>query len=269
MNSSRDLIIPKLEKLSKVILELCEKIQYVEDLKSIGIQYQADTVALIIIYNNKSPKVLLKDKRLNHFLIHLCSELGLTKVHKVTYYIPSNKLVINCSLYRLYTDPESNSVELTNFEKGVKRTLPITSIKPQLELLDILFKESLNSLNEAKIEAQRPREKRNKDLFDSVNNVISIERTNAAIRSINNTMASPRIVDPISSLTALEASERELLDMEVLRNLYRDININRYPIAEPVVNNNRERIRHLEALIDSLEDTDATVTAIRFAENYL
>ncbi len=171
----------KVDLLSVGMLKACDRVRNLSDITTLTFSRNTRAATVRINYNNFSSHLLYSDKRLMTLLDYLEESLQLSEIQSITYYIPSKKIVFTFNKNRIYLDPEEPLMELSNFSKGIKRKLPKTSIQLQLNLLELLFKDTVNSLSKSKLLATASTEDYSKtdsfkQMLESVNNVISFNR---------------------------------------------------------------------------------------------
>lgn len=280
---------PKVDLLSVGMLKACDNVPHYSDIATLTLSKNTKAGIIKVIYHNHHSHLLYSDKRLMTLLDYLEETFKLSEIQSVTYYIPSKKIVFTFDKNRIYIDPEESVIELSNFNKGIKRKLPRNSIKVQLDLLELLFKDTVNSLSKSKTDTTETY--RTSDSFrsmvESINNVVSLNRNyTERVRDVpihNNRVWGPRteyahpqvqedyVLDTPANREIIR--QRELVERYNLANLGGLQNVPRYLDTQATTMDteasvNTERLRQLQDLLRATEDADATATAIRFAENY-
>lgn len=279
----------KVDLLSVGMLKACDNVPHYSDIATLTLSKNTKAGIIKVIYHNHHSHLLYSDKRLMTLLDYLEETFKLSEIQSVTYYIPSKKIVFTFDKNRIYIDPEESVIELSNFNKGIKRKLPRNSIKVQLDLLELLFKDTVNSLSKSKTDTTETY--RTSDSFrsmvESINNVVSLNRNyTERVRDVpihNNRVWGPRteyahpqvqedyVLDTPANREIIR--QRELVERYNLANLGGLQNVPRYLDTQATTMDteasvNTERLRQLQDLLRATEDADATATAIRFAENY-
>ena len=279
----------KVDLLSVGMLKACDNVPHYSYIATITLSKNTKACIIKVIYHSHYSHLLYSDKRLMTLLDYLEETFKLSEIQSVTYYIPSKKIVFTFDKNRIYIDPEESVIELSNFNKGIKRKLPRNSIKVQLDLLELLFKDTVNSLSKSKTDTTETY--RTSDSFrsmvESINNVVSLNRNyTERVRDVpihNNRVWGPRteyahpqvqedyVLDtPVNRETI---RQRELVErynqtiLESFRDVPRYLNT-QATTMDTEASVNTERLRQLQDLLRATEDADATATAIRFAENY-
>ena len=281
----------KVDLLSVGMLKACDNVPHYSDIATLTLSKNTKAAIIKVIYHSHYSHLLYSDKRLMTLLDYLEETFKLSEIQSVTYYIPSKKIVFTFDKNRIYIDPEESVIELSNFNKGIKRKLPRNSIKVQLDLLELLFKDTVNSLSKSKTDTTETY--RTSDSFrsmvESINNVVSLNRNyTERVRDVpiyTNRGWGPRTTSPNVDYSVQEGylldtpvnretiRQRELLERYNLANLGGLQNVPRYLDAQATTMDteasvNTERLRQLQELLRATEDADATATALRFAENY-
>lgn len=279
----------KVDLLSVGMLKACDNVPHYSDIATLTLSKNTKAAIIKVIYHSHYSHLLYSDKRLRTLLDYLEETFKLSEIQSVTYYIPSKKIVFTFDKNRIYIDPEESVIELSNFNKGIKRKLPRNSIKVQLDLLELLFKDTVNSLSKSKTDTTETY--RTSDSFrsmvESINNVVSLNRNyTERVRDVpihNNRVWGPRteyahpqvqedyVLDTPANREIIR--QRELVERYNLANLGGLQNVPRYLDTQATTMDteasvNTERLRQLQDLLRATEDADATATAIRFAENY-
>ena len=280
----------KVDLLSVGMLKACDNVPHYSDIATLTLSKNTKAAIVKVIYHNHYSHLLYSDKRLMTLLDYLEETFKLSEIQSVTYYIPSKKIVFTFDKNRIYLDPEESVIELSNFSKGIKRKLPRNSIKIQLDLIELLFKDTVNSLSKSKTDTTETY--RTSDSFrsmvESINNVVSLNRNYMErVRDVpihNNRVWGPRteyahpqvqedyVLDTPANREIIR--QRELVERYNLANLEGLQDVPRYLDTQATTMDteasvNTERLRQLQELLRATEDADATATAIHFAENYL
>ena len=263
----------KVDLLSVGMLKACDNIPHYYDIDTLRLSRNTNVANVKVIYRNHHSHLLYSDKRLMTLLDSLEESFKLSEIQSVTYYIPSKKIVFTFDKNRIYLNPEESVIELSNLNKGIKRKLPRNSIKIQLDLIELLFKDTVNSLSKRKTDTTETY--KTPDSFrriESVNNVVSLNRN-----SLESYRDIPLYTNSIYEYSHPQVQEDYVLDTIANRAM---IHLERYNLSNLVglllatqattmdteASVNTERLNHLE---DSLRATeDATATAVQFAENY-
>ena len=282
----------KVDLLSVGMLKACDNVPHCYDIATLTLSKNTKAAVVKVIYHNHHSHLLYSDKRLTTLLVYLEESFKLSEIQSVTYYVPSKKIVFTFDKNRIYLNPEESVIELSNFNKGIKRKLPRNSIRIQLDLIELLFKDTVNSLNKRKTDTTETY--RTSDSFrsmvESINNVVSLNRNyTERVRDVpihNNRVWGPRteyahpqvqedyVLDtPVNRETI---RQRELLERynQEIRSTFRSTSvfIDELNYTATTMDTessvNTERLRQLQDLLRATEDADATATAIRFAENY-
>ena len=267
----------KVDLLSVGMLKACDNIPHYYDIDTLRLSRNTNVANVKVIYRNHHSHLLYSDKRLMTLLDSLEESFKLSEIQSVTYYIPSKKIVFTFDKNRIYLNPEESVIELSNLNKGIKRKLPRNSIKIQLDLIELLFKDTVNSLSKRKTDTTETY--KTPDSFrriESVNNVVSLNRNSLeSYRDIP--LYTNSILGPSYEYSHPQVQEDYVLDTIANRAM---IHLERYNLSNLVglllatqattmdteASVNTERLNHLE---DSLRATeDATATAVQFAENY-
>ena len=280
----------KVDLLSIGMLKACDNVPNYSDIATLTLSKNTKAAIIKVIYHSHYSHLLYSDKRLTTLLDYLEETFKLSEIQSVTYYIPSKKIVFTFDKNRIYIDPEESVIELSNFNKGIKRKLPRNSIKVQLDLLELLFKDTVNSLSKSKTDTTETYKTSDsfRSMVESINNVVSLNRNyTERVRDVpihNNRVWGPRteyahpqvqedyVLDTPANREIIR--QRELVERYNLANLEGLQNVPRYLDTQATTMDteasvNTERLRQLQELLRATEDADATATAIRFAENYL
>lgn len=280
----------KVDLLSVGMLKACDNVPHYSDIATLTLSKNTKAAIIKVIYHSHYSHLLYSDKRLTTLLDYLEETFKLSEIQSVTYYIPSKKIVFTFDKNRIYIDPEESVIELSNFNKGIKRKLPRNSIKVQLDLLELLFKDTVNSLSKSKTDTTETYKTSDsfRSMVESINNVVSLNRNyTERVRDVpihNNRVWGPRteyahpqvqedyVLDTPANREIIR--QRELVERYNLANLEGLQNVPRYLDTQATTMDteasvNTERLRQLQELLRATEDADATATAIRFAENYL
>ena len=281
----------KVDLLSVGMLKACDNVPHYSDIATLTLSKNTKAGIIKVIYHSHYSHLLYSDKRLMTLLDYLEETFKLSEIQSVTYYIPSKKIVFTFDKNRIYIDPEESVIELSNFNKGIKRKLPRNSIKVQLDLLELLFKDTVNSLSKSKTDTTETYKTSDsfRSMVESINNVVSLNRNyTERVRDVpihNNRGWGPRTTSPNVDYSVQEGylldtpvnreiiRQRELVERYNLANLGGLQNVPRYLDTQATTMDteasvNTERLRQLQELLRATEDADATATAIRFAENY-
>ena len=279
----------KVDLLSVGMLKACDNVPHYSDIATLTLSKNTKAGIIKVIYHSHYSHLLYSDKRLRTLLDYLEETFKLSEIQSVTYYIPSKKIVFTFDKNRIYIDPEESVIELSNFNKGIKRKLPRNSIKVQLDLLELLFKDTVNSLSKSKTDTTETYKTSDsfRSMVESINNVVSLNRNyTERVRDVpihNNRVWGPRteyahpqvqedyVLDTPANREIIR--QRELVERYNLANLGGLQNVPRYLDTQATTMDteasvNTERLRQLQELLRATEDADATATAIRFAENY-
>lgn len=282
----------KVDLLSVGMLKACDNVPHCYDIATLTLSKNTKAAVVKVIYHNHHSHLLYSDKRLTTLLVYLEESFKLSEIQSVTYYVPSKKIVFTFDKNRIYIDPEESVIELSNFNKGIKRKLPRNSIKVQLDLLELLFKDTVNSLSKSKTDTTETY--RTSDSFrsmvESINNVVSLNRNyTERVRDVpihNNRVWGPRteyahpqvqedyVLDTpanreiIRQRELLERYNQEILSTFRSTSVFIDEHNYTATTMDTEASVNTERLRQLQDLLRATEDADATATAIRFAENY-
>lgn len=279
----------KVDLLSVGMLKACDNVPHYSDIATLTLSKNTKAAIIKVIYHSHYSHLLYSDKRLRTLLDYLEETFKLSEIQSVTYYIPSKKIVFTFDKNRIYIDPEESVIELSNFNKGIKRKLPRNSIKVQLDLLELLFKDTVNSLSKSKTDTTETYKTSDsfRSMVESINNVVSLNRNyTERVRDVpihNNRVWGPRteyahpqvqedyVLDTPVNREIIR--QRELVERYNLANLGGIQNVPRYLDTQATTMDteasvNTERLRQLQELLRATEDADATATAIRFAENY-
>ena len=279
----------KVDLLSVGMLKACDNVPHYSDIATLTLSKNTKAAIIKVIYHSHYSHLLYSDKRLRTLLDYLEETFKLSEIQSVTYYIPSKKIVFTFDKNRIYIDPEESVIELSNFNKGIKRKLPRNSIKVQLDLLELLFKDTVNSLSKSKTDTTETYKTSDsfRSMVESINNVVSLNRNyTERVRDVpihNNRVWGPRteyahpqvqedyVLDTPANREIIR--QRELVERYNLANLGGLQNVPRYLDTQATTMDteasvNTERLRQLQELLRATEDADATATAIRFAENY-
>lgn len=279
----------KVDLLSVGMLKACDNVPHYSDIATLTLSKNTKAGIIKVIYHNHHSHLLYSDKRLMTLLDYLEETFKLSEIQSVTYYIPSKKIVFTFDKNRIYIDPEESVIELSNFNKGIKRKLPRNSIKVQLDLLELLFKDTVNSLSKSKTDTTETYKTSDsfRSMVESINNVVSLNRNyTERVRDVpihNNRVWGPRteyahpqvqedyVLDTPANREIIR--QRELVERYNLANLEGLQHVPRYLDTQATTMDteasvNTERLRQLQELLRATEDADATATAIRFAENY-
>ena len=139
----------KVDLLSVGMLKACDNVPHYSDIATLILSKNTKAAVVRVIYQNHHSHLLYSDKRLMTLLDYLEETFKLSEIQSVTY-IPSKEIVFTFDKNRIYIDPEESVIELSNFNKGIKRKLPKNSIRIQLDLIELLFKDTVNSLSKRK-----------------------------------------------------------------------------------------------------------------------
>lgn len=288
----------KVDLLSVGMLKACDNVPHYSDIATLTLSKNTKAAIVKVIYHNHYSHLLYSDKRLMTLLDYLEETFKLSEIQSVTYYIPSKKIVFTFDKNRIYLNPEESVIELSNFNKGIKRKLPRNSIKIQLDLIELLFKDTVNSLSKSKTETTVTYKTSDsfREMVESINNVVSLNRNYIErprdIPIVNNRVWGPRTTFPNVEYSHPQVQEDYVLDTPANREIIRQRELlERYnleslsafqstpifidehdyitPNTASLPSINAERLNHLQELLRATEDADATATAIRFAENYL
>lgn len=279
----------KVDLLSVGMLKACDNVPHYSDIATLTLSKNTKAAIIKVIYHNHHSHLLYSDKRLMTLLDYLEETFKLSEIQSVTYYIPSKKIVFTFDKNRIYIDPEESVIELSNFNKGIKRKLPRNSIKVQLDLLELLFKDTVNSLSKSKTDTTETYKTSDsfRSMVESINNVVSLNRNyTERVRDVpihNNRVWGPRteyahpqvqedyVLDTPANRETIR--QRELVErfnqtiLESFQDVPRYLNT-QATTMDTEASVNTERLRQLQDLLQATEDADATATAIRFAENY-
>ena len=277
----------KVDLLSVGMLKACDNVPNYSDIATLKLSKNTKAAIIKVIYHNHYSHLLYSDKRLMTLLDYLEETFKLSEIQSVTYYIPSKKIVFTFDKNRIYIDPEESVIELSNFNKGIKRKLPRNSIKVQLDLIELLFKDTVNSLSKSKtdtIETYKTSDSF-RSMVESMNNVVSLNKNyTERVRDVpihNNRVwgeyAHPQVQEDYVLDTPANREiirQRELVERYNLANLEGLQNVPRYLHTQATTMDieasvNTERLNQLQELIQATEDAVATATAVRFVENYL
>lgn len=284
----------KVDLLSVGMLKACDNVPHCYDIATLTLSKNTNVATIKVIYHNHHSHLLYLDKSLTTLLDYLEESFKLSEIQSVTYYVPSKKIVFTFDKNRIYLNPEESVIELSNFNKGIKRKLPRNSIRIQLDLIELLFKDTVNSLNKRKTEKVQTYRTSDsfREMLDSINNVVtlnrnSIERPRDIPLYINRGWG-PRTTSPnvdysvqegylldtpvnreiIRQRELLERYNQEILDTFRSTSVFIDEHDYTATTMDTESSVNIERLNHLQELLRATEDADATETAIRFAENY-
>ena len=284
----------KVDLLSVGMLKACDNVLHCYDIDTLRLSRNTKAANVKVIYHNHHSHLLYSDKRLMTLLDYLEESFKLSEIQSVTYYVPSKKIVFTFDKNRIYLNPEESVIELSNLNKGIKRKLPRNSIRIQLDLIELLFKDTVNSLNKRKTEKVQTYRTSDsfREMLDSINNVVTLNRNYIErprdIPISTNRVWGPRIAFPNVDYSVQEGylldtpvnretiRQRELLErynQEILSTFRStSVSIDELNYTATTMDTessvNTERLNHLEELLRATEDADATATAIRFAENY-
>ena len=176
----------KVDLLSVGMLKACDNVPHHYDIDTLRLSRNTKATTIKVIYHNHHSHLLYSDKRLMTLLDYLEETFKLSEIQSVTYYIPSKNIAFTFDKNRIYLNPEESVIELSNFNKGIKRKLPRNSIRIQLDLIELLFKDTVNSLNKSKTDTTETY--RTSDSFrsmvESINNVVSLNRNYTSTRAI-------------------------------------------------------------------------------------
>ena len=269
----------KVDLLSVGMLKACDNVLHCYDIDTLRLSRNTKAATIKVIYHNHHSHLLYSDKRLMTLLEYLEETFKLSEIQSVTYYIPSKKIVFTFDKNRIYLNPEESVIELSNLNKGIKRKLPRNSIKIQLDLIELLFKDTVNSLSKRKTDTTETY--KTPDSFrriESVNNVVSLNRNSLeSYRDIP--LYTNSILGPSYEYSHPQVQEDYVLDTIANRAM---IHLERYNLSNLVglllatqattmdteASVNTESLRQLQDSFRATEDAEATETAIRFAENY-
>ena len=282
----------KVDLLSVGMLKACDNVPHCYDIDTLMLSKNTNVATIRVIYHNHHSHILYSDKRLTTLLDYLEESFKLSEIQSVTYYVPSKKIVFTFDKNRIYLDPEESVIELSNFNKGIKRKLPRNSIRIQLDLIELLFKDTVNSLSKSKTNSTETYKTSDsfRSMVESVNNVVSLNRNyTGRVRDIpihNNRVLGPRyeyshpqvqegyVLDtPVNRETLRQRELIERYNQEILGTFQStSVSIDEHDYTATTMDTessvNTERLNHLQELLQATEDADATATAIRFAENY-
>ena len=170
----------KVDLLSVGMLKACDNVPHYYDIDNLRLSRNTNTKAanVKVIYRNHHSHLLYSDKRLMTLLEYLEETFKLSEIRSVTYYIPSKKIVFTFDKNRIYLNPEESVIELSNLNKGIKRKLPRNSIRIQLDLIELLFKDTVNSLSKRKTDTTETYKTSDsfRSIVESVNTVVSLNR---------------------------------------------------------------------------------------------
>lgn len=279
----------KVDLLSVGMLKACDNVPHYSDIATLTLSKNTKAAIIKVIYHSHYSHLLYSDKRLMTLLDYLEETFKLSEIQSVTYYIPSKKIVFTFDKNRIYIDPEESVIELSNFNKGIKRKLPRNSIKVQLDLLELLFKDTVNSLSKSKTDTTETYKTSDsfRSMVESINNVVSLNRNyTERVRDVpihNNRVWGPRTEyahPQVQEDYVLDTpANREIIRQQELVERYNQTILESFQDVPRYLNTqattmdteasvNTERLRQLQDLLQATEDADATATAIRFAENY-
>lgn len=285
----------KVDLLSVGMLKACDNVPHCYDIATLTLSKNTNVATIKVIYHNHHSHLLYLDKALTTLLDYLEESFKLSEIQSVTYYIPSKKIVFTFDKNRIYLNPEESVIELSNFNKGIKRKLPRNSIRIQLDLIELLFKDTVNSLNKRKTEKVQTYRTSDsfREMLDSINNVVTLNRNYIErprdIPISTNRVWGPRIEFPnvdysvqegylldtpvnretIRQRELLERYNQEILDTFRSTSVFIDEHDYTATTMDTESSVNTERLNHLQELLRATEDADATATAIQFTENYL
>ena len=270
----------KVDLLSVGMLKACDNIPHYYDIDTLRLSRNTKAANVKVIYHNHHSHLLYSDKRLMTLLDYLEETFKLSEIQSVTYYIPSKKIVFTFDKNRIYLNPEESVIELSNLNKGIKRKLPRNSIRIQLDLIELLFKDTVNSLNKRKTDTTETYKTSDsfRSTVESINNVVSLNRNyTGRVRDIpiwgpSHEYSHPQVqedyvLDTIANREIIH--QREIVERLYLSNLVGLQLATQATTMDTESSVNTERLNHLEDSLRATEDADATATAIRFAENYL
>ena len=141
----------KVDLLSVGMLKACDNVPHCYDIATLTLSKNTNSATIKVNYHNHHSHLLYSDKRLITLLDYLEESFKLSELQSVIYYVPSKKMIVfTFDKNRIYIDPEESVIELSNFNKGIKRKLPRNSIRIQLDLIELLFKDTVNSLSKRK-----------------------------------------------------------------------------------------------------------------------
>lgn len=274
----------KVDLLSVGMLKACDNIPYYYDIDTLRLSRNTKAANVKVIYHKHHSHLLYSDKRLMTLLDYLEETFNLSEIQSVTYYIPSKKIVFTFDKNRIYLNPEESVIKLSNLNKGIKRKLPRNSIRIQLDLIELLFKDTVNSLSKRKTDTTETYKTPDsfRRIVESVNNVVSLNRnytgrvSNVPIWGPRYEYSHPQVQEDYVLDTPVNRAlihQRELVERYNLANLEGLQNVPRYLATQDTTMDteasvNTERLRQLQDSLRATEDADATSTAIRFAENY-
>lgn len=283
----------KVDLLSVGMLKACDNVPHCYDIATLTLSKNTNVATIKVNYHNHHSHLLYLDKMLTTLLDYLEESFKLSEIQSVIYYVSSKKIVFTFDKNRIYIDLEESVIELSNFNKGIKRKLPRNSIRIQLDLIELLFKDTVNSLNKRKTEKVQTYRTSDsfREMLDSINNVVTLNR-NSIERPRDIPIYTNRGTRTTSPNVDYSVQEGYLLDTPVNREIIRQrellerynqeilstfqstsVSIDEHNYTATTMDTessvNTERLNHLEELLRATEDADATATAIRFAENYL
>ena len=268
----------KVDLLSVGMLKACDNIPHYYDIDTLRLSRNTKAANVKVIYHNHNSHLLYSDKRLMTLLEYLEETFKLSEIQSVTYYVPSKKIVFTFDKNRIYLNPEESVIELSNLNKGIKRKLPRNSIRIQLDLIELLFKDTVNSLSKRKTDTTETYKTPDsfRSMVESINNVVSLNRnslesyrdiplyTNSIYEYSHPQVQEDYVLDTPANREIIR--QREIVERLYLSNLVGLQLATQATTMDTESSVNTERLNHLE---DSLRATeDATATAIRFAENY-
>ena len=280
----------KVDLLSVGMLKACDNVPHYSDIAKLTLSKNTKAADVKVIYHNQYSHLLYSDKRLTTLLDYLEESFKLSEIQSVTYYIPSKKIVFTFDKNRIYLNPEESDIELSNFNKGIKRKLPRNSIKVQLDLIELLFKDTVNSLSKSKtdtIETYKTSDSFRR-MLDSVNSLVSLNR-NYTERVRDVPIHNNRVWGPRTEYAHPQVQEDYVLDTPVNREIIRQRElVERYNLAnleglqivprylasqattmDIEASVNTEHLNRLQEVLRATEDAVATAVANQFAENYL
>ena len=175
----------KVNLLSVGILKACEDLKDVPDIATLTLVKREDKGVVKAMYHSFTSRILYTDKRLHTLITYLEERLQLSPIESITYYVPSKKIVFTFNQNRIFLDPSETYLELSNYPSGTKRELPKESIRLEVDLIQLLLKDSANLIAKIKIEAKEANRIANeqfktsdtfKELLESVNRTVSFSR---------------------------------------------------------------------------------------------
>lgn len=271
----------KVDLLSVGMLKACNNVPHYSDIATLTLSKNTKAAIIKVIFYNHHSHLLYSDKRLTTLLDYLEESFKLSEIQSVTYYITSKKIVFTFDKNRIFLDPEESFIELSNFTKGIKRKLPRNSIRVQLDLIELLFKDTVNSLSKRKTDTTETYKTSNsfRSMVESVNNVVSLNRNyTGRVRDIplyNNRAWGPRyeyshpqvqedyVLDTPANRAMIhqrELVERyNLADLEGIQNVPRYLNVQADTDTPMSRQSLRESIQDARIFID---DHDYTATTM-------